>query len=189
MFGRTARCSTKQSAAASATCSNAPGPSNRCVAPEMTLSLNRQVISSDAARLRSKSSSSAPPTSSSVGHRTWTNAGPTRSGRPPRETSAQIKGASSTAATNAAAAPVLEPKKPNLSPAAKGCAPTQRVAVARWVARKPMSKCRCPTAASRRSSAAVAGQTGVCPVQLTGARGRRIDCADCGARSRCLGRK
>ena len=48
----------------------------------------------------------------SVGARTSASAGPARSGRPPRETTARTRSGSRAAATSAAAAPVLAPNSP-----------------------------------------------------------------------------
>ena len=52
--------------------------------------------------------------------RTRFSAGPARSGRPPRDTIAPMRSPSRAAAASAAAAPVLAPKNPRLSPDAAG---------------------------------------------------------------------
>ena len=77
-----------QPAASSATCSGAPGSSNRRVAPGMTACSFSPVSCCRAWRFRSRTASSPPPTMSSVGARTQASCGPARSGRPSRETTA-----------------------------------------------------------------------------------------------------
>ena len=77
-----------QSAAREATASSLPGSSNRWVAPGTTIRLLRHARRACASRFSASTSTSRPPTISSVGARTERSAGPARSGRPPRETTA-----------------------------------------------------------------------------------------------------
>ena len=62
-----------------------------------------------ASRFMAITGTSSPPTMSSVGACTRGSAGPARSGRPPRETTANTSGRSA-AATRSAPPPVLAPK-------------------------------------------------------------------------------
>jgi class 3 adenylate cyclase len=103
-------CLTNQSLASCATFSSAPGSSKRCVAPGIIASFTSQRILSRACSFNSMTMSSLPPTMSRVGACTFGKALSARSGRPPRDTTAPTSCGASTAATSAAAPPVLEPK-------------------------------------------------------------------------------
>lgn len=138
------RCVVNHCLARSATRSSAPGSSKRWVAPGTISSLFSQRSWAWAARLRSSTIVSAPPTMSRVGARTSSRHGPARSGRPPRDTTAPMSG-SSAAARSAAAAPVLAPKYPI---GADSRSRSQRVAPASLPASVPMSKTLCLSASS-----------------------------------------
>ncbi|MCF4136211.1 hypothetical protein L1856_03930 [Streptomyces sp. Tue 6430] len=87
----------------------APGSVKACVAPGTTAMRCSQRIQSAATRLRPSTRVSSPPTTRSVGASTAASAaGPARSGRPPRDTTARMS--SPAAASRAAAAPVPVPK-------------------------------------------------------------------------------
>ena len=89
---------------------SAPGSSNRWVAPGTIASSDGARSMLWASRFSSTTISSSPPTISSTGARTSASRAAARSGRPPRETTAEISSPNSAAAPSAAAAPVLAPK-------------------------------------------------------------------------------
>jgi NAD(P)H dehydrogenase (quinone) len=78
--------------------------------PYSIISCFSQRSYASAARFKSMTGKSLPPTMGSVGAMTRGSAGPARSGRPPRETTAPTTCGRSAAATSAAPAPVLAPK-------------------------------------------------------------------------------
>src|SRR5260370_12236 len=94
-----------QSRASPAAVSRVPGSSNRWLAPGTTARWFSQRSSVWALRLRSSTTSSRPPTISSVGAVTAASRGRARSGRPPRDTTAAMPAPGSAAAHSAAAAP------------------------------------------------------------------------------------
>ena len=97
-----------QSRASAAARSRAPGSSNRWVAPGIYDSaLTAQEVRCPSIELEHDR---VRPTISSVGATTSASRGPARSGRPPRETTAETSEPGAAAAHNAAAAPVLAPK-------------------------------------------------------------------------------
>lgn len=108
--GREARWVVNQSRASSAVTCKVPGSSNRCVAPGTTARRLSHRSWAWAFRLRSKTTSSCPPTISRVGAVTTPRRWAARSGRPPRDTTAAMSAPGSVAAHKAAAAPVLAPK-------------------------------------------------------------------------------
>src|SRR5205085_4357466 len=106
-FVRGPICLTNQSLASFATFSSAPGSSNKWVAPGTISILHSHFICARACSFSSITTSSSPPTISSVGAFTFGNASPAKSGRPPRDTTAPTSSGNSAAATSAAPPPVL----------------------------------------------------------------------------------
>jgi len=120
------RWSSNQRAARPATCSSAPGSSNRWEAPGTISIFTSARIAAAAARFIAITGTSSPPTIKSVGAVTRGSAGPARSGRPPRDTTAKTSPWAA-AATSAAPPPVLAPKYPTGSPAVDRSSCSQRV--------------------------------------------------------------
>ena len=80
-----ARCRRSASSASSTTRSKVPGSSNKCVAPGTTEISDGPASRAAATLFKASTSTSRPPTMSSVGTRTRSRASPAKSGRPPRE--------------------------------------------------------------------------------------------------------
>ena len=134
--------------------------------------------------------SSSPPTSSSVGARTWASAGPARSGRPPRDT---------TAPTRSAGPPRPPGRRRHrcwprtgrsaAAPARVARRPASRRSPASRPASSPMSKRSSAVRASTSSSAGVSRSTSTVPSHGRSASGPPPRCAGCAGSCRCRARR